>query len=219
MTRRSDELWAAARGQDPAAQVDLARVERRLERTVEARRGRSRASWLALGGLLLGGAAVAAMVEVQARPPQAALEALEAPPPSAAPHQRRVLYLRRAEAPAPEPRAPEPRTASPEPRALAPEPAPPPREALVLHGPATTTAAAEAGGGEGVIDAAIDVLPGGGVTDAVEADAPDHGGEGTTPSAPVAPSLRAPRPTPRAPVAPAYAPRAVRERADDDAAP
>jgi hypothetical protein len=206
MTRRSDELWAAARGQDPAAQVDLARVERRLERTVEAGRGRSRASWLALGGLLLGGAAVAAMVEVQARAPQAALEALEAPPQSAAPQQRRVLYLRRAEAPTPEPRAIAPAHRAPE--APSPSPSPSltaqPREALVLHGPATTTTAVGADEDDDVErGAAVEGL---GAEPAADAHAP-----------PIAPSLRAPSPTRRAHApSPAYAPRAVRERSDDD---
>ena len=202
MTRRSDELWAAARGQDPAAQVDLARVERRLERTVEAGRGRSRASWLALGGLLLGGAAVAAMVEVQARAPQAALEALEAPPQSAAPQQRRVLYLRRAEAPTPEPRAIAPAHRAPE--APSPSLTAQPREALVLHGPATTTTTVGADEDDDVErGAAVEGL---GAEPAADAHAP-----------PIAPSLRAPSPTRRAPApSPAYAPRAVRERSDDD---
>jgi hypothetical protein len=206
MTQRSDELWTAARGQDPATQVDLARVERRLERTVDARRGRSRASWLALGGLLLGGAAVAAMVEVQARAPQAALEALEAPPQSAAPHQRRVLYSRRAEPPAPEPRAtaPAPRAPAAPPPSPSPSLTAQPREALVLHGPATTTTAVGADEDEAVErGVAIESLE---APTAHQAHA-----------APIAPSLRAPSPTRRAPApSPAYAPRAVRERADDD---
>lgn len=210
MTRRSDELWAAARRQDPAAQVDLARVERRLDHTRAARRGRMRASWLALGGLLLGGAAVAAMVEVQARAPQAALEVLEAPPQSAAPHQRRVLYLRRAEAPTPEPRtaAPAPRAAAAPSPSLSPPPSPSltaqPREALVLHGPATTTTTIGADEDEAVErGAAVEDL------DAPTADEAH--------AAPLAPSLRAPSPPRRAPApSPAYAPRAVRERRDDD---
>jgi len=204
MTRRTDELWAAARSQDPAAQVDLARVERRLDHTRAARRGQVRASWLALGGLLLGGAAVAAMVEVQARAPQAALEALEAPPQSAAPHQRRVLYLRRAEPPAPEPRAPAP--APPAPEAPSPSPAltAQPREALVLHGPATTSTAV------GSLE-----------DDAVERGTAVEGLDAPTAAephaAPLAPSVRAPSPARRAPApSPAYAPRAVRERSDDD---
>lgn len=199
MTRRTDELWAAARGRDPAAQVDLARVARRLDHTLAARRGRTRASWLALGGLLLGGAAVAAMVEVQARAPQAALEALEAPPQSAVPHQRRVLYLRRAEAPTPEPRASAPAPRAPEASPPAPSLATQPREARVLHGPATTATTA--------VGADDD--------DAVERGAVE--GLDASPAAPAAPSLRAPSPArPVSAPSPAYAPRAVRERSDED---
>jgi len=88
---KADELIAQVRAMDPARDVSLGRVERRIERSIAARSKRGVSLFVALA---LGTAgAAAAMIGVDVERP--AVMAADAPLPTVSPvRQRRVMFVR-----------------------------------------------------------------------------------------------------------------------------